>query len=108
MIEMYKIGTGKYQPCVAPILRKGSVYVTRGNDLRLQKSRVKYNLLKFSFSNRVLNTGNSLPNWVLSANTTNMFKTRLDKFWHSQDIIYNFRIQLQGTRSNSELLYEEY
>jgi len=27
VIETYKILTGKYQPCVAPILRKGSVYV---------------------------------------------------------------------------------
>ena len=31
---------------------------------------------------------NSLPNWVVSANTTNTFKARLDKFWHNQDIIY--------------------
>jgi len=34
--------------------------------------------------------------WVVSANT-NTFKTRLDKFWHNQDITYNFRAHLQGT-----------
>jgi len=34
---------------------------------------------------------NSLPNSVVSANNT--FKTRGDKFWHNQDIIYNFRAQ---------------
>ena len=56
--------------------------------MRLEQSRVKYNLRKFSFSNRVVNTWNSLPNWVVSANTTNAFKTRLDKFWHNQDIIH--------------------
>jgi len=39
----------------------------------------------------VVNTWNSLPNWVLSAKTTNMFKTSTDKFWHNQDMIYNFR-----------------
>jgi len=50
-------------------------------------------VLCFSFSNRVVNTWNSLPNWVVSANTSNTFKARLDKFWHNQDIIYNFRTQ---------------
>jgi len=49
----------------------------------------------------------------VSANTTNTFKarldkkTRLDKFWHNQDVIYNFKAQLQGTGSRSECLYEE-
>ena len=37
-----------------------------------------------SCSNRVVNTWNSLPNWVVSAYTTDTFKARLDKFWHSQ------------------------
>jgi len=36
----------------------------------------------------VVNTWNSLPNWVASANTTDTFKARLDKFWHNQDIVY--------------------
>ena len=49
---------------------------------------------------------NSLRNWVVSANTTDTFKARLDKFWHNQDIVYDFRAQLQGTGSRSEVLYE--
>jgi len=47
-----------------------------------------------------------LPNWVVSANTTDTFKARLDKFWHNQDTVYDFRAQLQGTGSRSEVLYE--
>jgi len=43
----------------------------------------------------------------VSANTTNTFKARLDKLWNNQDIIYNFRAQLQGTGSRSECLYED-
>ena len=50
----------------------------------------QYDLRKFSFSNRVVNIWNSLPNWVVSANTTNTFKARLDKFWHNQDVVYDF------------------
>jgi len=67
MIETYKIVSGKYQPDVAPTLYKSSVHLTRGNDRRLEKSPVKYDLGKFSFSNRVVNIWNSLPNWVVSA-----------------------------------------
>jgi len=46
------------------------------------------------------------PNWVVSANITDTFKARLDTFWHNQDIVYDFRAQLQGTGSRSEVLYE--
>ena len=47
---------------------------------------------------------NCLPNWVVSADTTNNFKTRLDKHWHNQDIIYDFTAQLHGIGSRSESL----
>ena len=106
MIETYKIVTGKYETRVVPSLNKERTHVTRGNDLRLKKFRVKYDLRKYSFSVRVVNIWNSLPNWVVSANTTDTFKARLDKFWHNQDIVYDFRAQLQGTGSRSEVLYE--
>ena len=33
---------------------------------------------------------NSLPNSVITANTTNMFRKRLRKFWEDQDIMYDF------------------
>ena len=109
MIETYKMITGKYQGCVAPTcsLIKKEMYVTRGYNFRLQKLRVRYDLRKFGFSNRVVNTLNSLPNCVVSAYTTDTFKARFDKFWHSQDIVYDFRAQLQGTRSRSEVLCEK-
>jgi len=50
-------------------------------------------------------TWNSLPGWVVSANTSNTFSIRLNKFWHNQDIIYNFRVQLQGTAEVVESFY---
>jgi len=42
----------------------------------------------------------SLLNWVVSANT---FKNRLDRFWQNQEIIYDFKAQLEGTGSRSNL-----
>jgi len=76
---------------ILPVLIKEEIYVTRVNDLRLQKLRAKYDLRKFGFSSLVVNKWNSLPNWVVSASTTNTFKARLDKFWHNRDIVYDFR-----------------
>ena len=72
--------TGKYQGCVAPGLIKEEIYVTRGNDLRLQKLWVRYDVRKFGFSNRVVNKWNSLPYWVVSANTTNTFKGDMQRY----------------------------
>ena len=36
------------------------------------------------------------------ANSTNTFKRRLDIYWQDQDIICDFRAQLQGTGSRSD------
>ena len=76
--------------------------------MELVKLRVRYDLRKFGFSNRVVNTWNSLPNLVVSAYTTDTFKARLDQFWYSQDIVYDFRAQLQETVSRSEVLCEKF
>ena len=60
MIETYKIVTGNYEGCVVPSLINEEIYVTRGNDFRLQK-------LRLEMTYRVVDTWNSLPNWVVSA-----------------------------------------
>jgi len=52
MIETYKIVYGKYNPLVAPTMNKLCLYLTRGNDERLKKSHVKYDLIKYFFHNR--------------------------------------------------------
>jgi len=46
---------------------------------------------------------NSLPNWIVMANSTNTFKRMLDTYWQDQEIIYDFQAQLQGTGSRSEV-----
>ena len=44
-------------------------------------SQIHYNLRTFSFSSRVVNMWNSLPDLVVDADTVNTFKRRLDKHW---------------------------
>jgi len=67
---------------------------TRGNKYKLQKNTSYYNLRKFSFSSRIVNIGNSLPDTVVDADTINTFKSRLDKHWLNQDVVYNFYAKL--------------
>ena len=44
---------------------------------------------------------NSLPNSVVHAESTDVFKKRLGKFWSNQEVIYNYHPEIQGIGSQS-------
>jgi len=54
MIEKYEIVMEKYEEDVAPVLAKASNYGTRGNDFRLDKTHLKYDLQKFGFASKIV------------------------------------------------------
>ena len=99
MIETYKIIHGFYDTAVAPILKLNSTLHTRGNSLKLTTNRTRYDLRKHFFTNRVINAWNSLPDDVVTANTINTFKNRLDKHWINQACIYDYNARLTGAGS---------
>ena len=70
---------------------------TRGNNFKLTKIRAKYDLLKYFFTNMMVNIWNSLFNYVITAGSVNSFKSRLDKFWKHQELMYNYRSELHRT-----------
>jgi len=47
----------------------------------------------------VVNAWNSLLDHVVLSETINTFKSRLDKFWQHQDMIYDFQAELHGIGS---------
>ena len=47
MIETYKILSGKYNLKAVPISTTSPTLTTKGNDLRLQKNRARYDLRNF-------------------------------------------------------------
>jgi len=89
MIKGFKITKHKYDYKVAPELIYNISKVTRGNDFRLSKNTSHYDLRKFSFNNRIVNIWNSLPNIVVDVYSVDLFKSRLDNFWMSQDVKYD-------------------
>ena len=78
-----------------------NISYTRGNMFKMQLTHTRYNMRKHFFSNRIIAIWNTLPNDVVSANTTNTFKVRLDKFWNNQDIKYDWNDDITGIGSRS-------
>ena len=51
----------------------------RGHEFKLYKRAFSTNIGKCSLSNRIIDDWNSLPQHVVSSNTVNTFKIRLDR-----------------------------
>ena len=66
-----------------------------------------YNLRKYFFSNRIVTIWNSRPNTVVSVESTNTFKNRLDKFWANQDFKFDWNANITkiGSRNVNSSSY---
>ena len=96
MIEDYKILTDKYDRNVNLHLERQKDSISRGHSLKLVHPREQYDLRKYSFTVRIVNLWN-----VISANTVNTFKNRLDKFWSEQELVYDYKADLTGIGNRS-------
>jgi len=103
MIEDFKILTGKYDTNVTFSFEKHQDCTTRGHNLKLVNHRCHYDLNKYFFCTRIINTRNSLPESVISSSTTVSFKNKLDKFWSNQDLLYNYKSELTGIGNRSSI-----
>lgn len=117
MIEVYKVLSGNYDPKAGEILKKHDKFTTRagtrGNSQKLFVQTVKTSIKKHSFGVRSTKPWNSLPNRVIQSKSVNTFKNRLDRCWNKQDILYNYRTELQyrnpetGTETSLNLQSED-
>jgi len=57
----------------------------------------QYDIPKYSFTARTINTWNSLPNKIVDAESANTSKTRLDKHWSDQPPLYDFKAEIART-----------
>ena len=61
------------------VLKHLSVHSFRGHSLKLNKKRVRLDVAKFSFSNRVVNEWNILDEEIISGYSLAGFKRKLDR-----------------------------
>ena len=48
----------------------------------------------------------SLPDYIVAVDCVNTFKTRLDKYWKDQDVMYDWTSEITGTGDISEYILE--
>ena len=96
MIEVFKILHGFYDAQVVPSLERNIDSRTRGNSFKLLVERCKCDVRKFSFCNRVVKVWNSLPDYVVTSVSLNIFKNNLDKHWRLELLYYDFEASLTG------------
>ena len=59
-------------------------YEVRSHRFCIHQFPIKFDMRKFNFTNRVISVWNTLSDTVVSANTIDTFKARLDRFWSDQ------------------------
>jgi len=105
MIELFKIIKGIYDPACVPHFEctelTDNLNRTRGNKFKLVQPHCHYDLRKYNFTNPVIPIWNSLSNHIVSAETVNTFKNRLDKFWLDQGVLYFYKTDLYGIGNRS-------
>jgi hypothetical protein len=93
MIELYKIThqITDSEACTFIVLWKDTSVRNsgRGNSLTIFPKRATTTIRNNYFAFSAAPVWNSLPEWVVTAKTTNSFKNRLDKCWSKQEIVYD-------------------
>jgi ribonuclease P/MRP protein subunit RPP40 len=86
LIETFKIVTGREKISKEDFFQLADQqHCLRGHTLKMFKQRYRTTIRANSFSMRVVNEWNALPQEVVDATSVNCFKNRLDRFW-SQDM----------------------
>ena len=81
---MYKImhGIDRIDPKDLFSFHEG--YSTRGHSLKVYKRRCRLTTTAHSFSHRIVDRWNALPDHVVNSKSVNSFKNNLDKHWSNE------------------------
>ena len=65
------------------------------------KKVIKYDVWKYSFTERTVDLWNCLSMCVVKSPYVDSFEINLDKFWCSQEVYYNYKATKTGTGNRS-------
>ena len=82
LIQVYKILHDIDSVDKGKLFTTAQYRATRGHSYKLHKERSRLNLRAGTFSNRVINAWNKLPENVVNAPSLNAFKSSLNRHWH--------------------------
>ena len=94
IIKVFKIKKSKYDEQVTPNLKMSQNTRTRGNTLKLETSRSRYDRRKYFFTERIVGVWNSLLVTVVNVASVDSFKKNLDQFWKEEEILCNYKASL--------------
>ena len=80
-IEVFKIMHGYEGLNKDMFFRIKNDSITRGHSLALVKSYSRLDIRKYTFSQRVVNDWNKLPEECINATSVNMFKNKIDQYY---------------------------
>ena len=102
MIQVYKIIHGIDRVDKDKFLAMNRFAATRGHSLKLYKKRSRLMVRANCFSNRVVDTWNSLTEDIVNAPSLNAFKSRLNRFWRRHPYKFNPSFYAPDAPENSE------
>ena len=88
LIGVYRLMSGKKNVEKTQFFRQARCeYNLRGHSLRVGKKRSRLDIRKYSFSQRVVNGWNRLPQNIVDARSINQFKNLLDRHFQDMDVM---------------------
>jgi hypothetical protein len=101
MIEVFKILNGIYDMhATIGMMELNTQANTRGHNKKLKKQSCRLNVRKYSFTSRVVDIWNSLPEEIIVAKTVKEFEIGLDNHWKHKECKYDFSMDI-NIRSKS-------
>ena len=97
MIEVFKVTHSIYDIAASSgLLEMDQGSITHGHRYKINKKGCHLNIRLNSFTHRVVDQWNNLPDWVVDAKTVACFEGRLDKLWHWGEVMFSPAINTPG------------
>ena len=88
MIQVYKIFSKQERLDRTIFFTPHQYPATRGHSQKLQKPRANTHLRQHSFSHRIVNTWNDLPQEIIDSSSLNIFKSQIDHHFSTKRYIF--------------------